>query len=322
MKAIALIIALISQFCLAEVIIQAPEGYEQTSRDITQFIQEDLTLKLPQTVKEKTEIEKLIIKITPNLNRDGIYSPPTVNDEKKHLINLKLNPNLTHEDFMLIAHEYFHFIHYLYNPNEKDWIKEGLADYFVFLNYNYVSRKKIRLAIMNPSIQLEEDFDINRYQPEKYGNSFLFFNYLFKKCNIQDRFWNYVQSNKTSREGIDHLLQGQDQEQCQNFKSIATSFSLTKKSQELVLNLPKGILSSFYTLLNKFPSDFSEIEQLPPFKPIIIPSRILYRLIQNGLARHKNGFIFNFENKQLDQTKLESTREYEFGENVMYLIIE
>ena len=207
-----------------------PQEFKNQSTMIANHVSMILANKIPQDVKDLVITKKLIFYFGKKLQPDAFFMPPQKDGDEDHLIVINpdvfTNPKL----YNLISHEYFHFIHYQFNPDEKDWIKEGLAQYFEFMISGQINNQHVEKALSSSNFPLESDFNIEKYEPEKYGNSFLFFYNLFQKCIDDQKLWDYIKSKRSGREGIEFLLSLRkiSKAYCQSFNAIATNYSFSK----------------------------------------------------------------------------------------------
>lgn len=108
-----------------------------------------------------------------------------------------------------LAHEYFHLIHYKYNPNEKLWLEEGLA---VFAE-NLAGFKSGYISYLQDSNQ--NGYFLHAYDHsltyfsqslESYGQSFLFVQYLYQRFGL-NFIRNIVQTNMSGLNAIKYQIE-------------------------------------------------------------------------------------------------------------------
>ena len=75
-----------------------------------------------------------------------------------------------------IAHELFHLYYRLQNREIHRWMDEGLAQFFAYQLTHFIPQFQITKYFENPDVALEEFPDS---QAKYYGNSFLFYYYLY-----------------------------------------------------------------------------------------------------------------------------------------------
>lgn len=206
---------------------------EKVGIEISDLITELFQNEIPPQYSDIVLQKKIVIIFEKSAETDAVFFPP-----KKYLPTrdewiITINPALLNSpDYLrIISHEFFHAIHYAINPNEKDWIREGLAQLFEYKIHNSINKKNLHSALTKSEYPLETEFNISNYNSEKYGNSFLYFYYLATHCSsIENTLWNLVKSSESGRESINSFLKdiSSNKSECKNFSSSAESFSLAK----------------------------------------------------------------------------------------------
>ena len=86
-----------------------------------------------------------------------------------------------------LAHEYFHLIHYNYNPNEDVWLEEGLAvfaEHLAGFNSGYTSYLQDIVGNGFFLHAFDESLTYFAQTLEHYGNSFLFVLYFYEQFGL------------------------------------------------------------------------------------------------------------------------------------------
>lgn len=153
------------------------------------------------------------------------------------------------EQFRILAHEYFHAIHFILNPFEEDWVKEGMAQVFEMKVTGKPFREHLEGGLNDLTSELITEYDHSHYSPQLYGHHFLYFYYLEKNCGSMDLFWKIAKSNYpppmdfnlgpipvpsaslqklSGKENIDLQLRSLPQlrPHCRNFENATKSFEI------------------------------------------------------------------------------------------------
>lgn len=250
--------------------------------------------KIPREAVEKINTEKINFVFTPTYSADALFFAPGFysgfhESELKRKSVIQINPSILNQiNFLrLVSHEFFHFIHFEINPVEVDWIREGLAQYFEYMVHQSINYTNIDSALGMSRSPIETNFNPQIADPEKYGNSFLFFNFLFKHCGGRILFWDFVnQANHYGRNTLEIFLKNniQDNLICSSVQSVMSSFVLAKmingpsnKMSDLTIawDIDQVIESSheINNQLNKLDENNRElfIKRLPSFLGIKVP---------------------------------------------------
>lgn len=201
---------------------------QKSSGEIADLISTVLA-EFPSEISREFDENKLLIVFGKNASTDAVFYPPGTLRRTKDFI-ITVNPSLIESPNFerLMAHEFFHVIHFIHNPDELDWIREGMAQLFEARLYGGFNQAQVVEALTKSNFPLEADFDINSYQKEKYGNTFLFFLFLTTHCDPQrDLLWKMIQNNLYGRAGIDSVLNS-TLPLCSSFASAAEGFSVAK----------------------------------------------------------------------------------------------
>ncbi len=175
----------------------------------------------------------LVILFEKNSGTDAMFFPPkTLRPDSEEWI-ISLSPGLLSSPTYLriVAHEYFHAVHFALNPGELDWIREGLAQLFEHIVFGGFNAAHVHASLTNSDYGLEETFDPNSYSPEKYGNTLLYFYYINTQCSLNNAlFWNQIRASSPGRSGISNTLSklASPLAHCRNFETSAAAFSVAR----------------------------------------------------------------------------------------------
>ncbi|MDW8191015.1 MAG: hypothetical protein RMK80_08565 [Pseudobdellovibrionaceae bacterium] len=189
------------------------------------------------------------------VTRDGAevsnqYFFPLCKQESSEQLRVILSESLIgSNDFQrLFAHEFLHIVHYLLNPKEEQWIREGLAQYFEYRVTGFKSNILIKHAMEHPSSSPTQGFRhiSSQIDYSGYGNSLLYFSYLIRQCGYDSLFWMLVEGGSeddSPLQGlrlIDRALKKQNisSPPCQSAQSSLIYFQLAKIHNRAQLRWP------------------------------------------------------------------------------------
>jgi len=196
--------------------------------------------------------DDFVIVFAPTQATDALFYPPRLYvDGKGERFNdavVVINPRMINNNrlFRLIGHELFHYVHDERFPHELSWVREGLAQNFESEVYGGITQSHLRAALEESRHALEEEFDISASQPEKYGNTFLFFHFLEQYC-LKDKAWrmalNLKQTGRVGRGTIDALLElnGTKSSFCTNATATMSEFTLQKMINAQTATFPMAL---------------------------------------------------------------------------------
>ena len=214
------------------VVIKWPDEVELQSRlrlerKLSNLFQESfyqLDSFLPLSVKKKLKTQKLVIEVRPSDKKHGLF----VGKTESSTIYLTIHSLLRNDGKSLLFHEFFHFIHHLYRPQEKAWLKEGMATLFEYYLTNHAHWKSLKAFSEDSHRPLVVDYDPLHPNLIDYGQSFLFLYYLQEKCGGVSVLWSLTQSTEESTgvEIIDNLMKKHPT--CQGFYPIHRDFLIAR----------------------------------------------------------------------------------------------
>ncbi len=202
---------------------------QKSSGEIADLISTVLA-EFPNEISKDFDEKKLLIIFAKNASTDAVFYPPGELRKTSDFI-ITVNPSLIESPSFerLLAHEIFHAVHFTFNPDELDWIREGMAQLFESRLYGGFNQAHVVEALTKSNFPLEAEFDINSYQKEKYGNTFLFFYFLSTHCDPQrDLLFKMIQNGLYGRAGIDSVLANSPLQICSSFAKAAEGFSVAK----------------------------------------------------------------------------------------------
>lgn len=198
--------------------------------ELSAFFKNDVIPHIPVAIFNKIQNLTVIIHLSDKSGRDGLFIPDVENHQ--HKIIVQLNQINSNGFKALLAHEFFHAVHFEINPNEAPWVREGLAQLFEYIVTDELNGLNLMAAINNPSTPLIGNYDIENVNAAQYGHNMLYFYYLYKHCGGDQFFWNTAGGvdNLKGAYLIDSILDTQNSQkaECKNFLNSAISFEVAK----------------------------------------------------------------------------------------------
>lgn len=205
----------------------------RASAEIASSLSAIMEEEIPNDIMAKFSDKKLTIVFQKNSATDAMFFPPrsfrqSVGEEWIITINPAVVTDANYH--RLVTHEFFHAVHHANSPKEETWVREGMAQLFESNLFGGANQAHVIASLTKSEFSLEEDFNVNDYKPEKYGNTFLYFQYLSNQCaQNKDFLWDLMKTEATGRQGIDIYLRGKSNKaQCQSFIKSAGAFSLAR----------------------------------------------------------------------------------------------
>jgi hypothetical protein len=198
--------------------------------ELNNFFKSNVYPRIPAPILEKLKDVQVTINFSDKGNRDGLFIPDTFDHKHKIVVQLiQINSNGIKS---LLAHEFFHAIHFEINPDEATWVREGMAQTFEYIVTNEMNGLNLQAAIANPYTPLIGTYNIDDVNAAQYGHNMLYFYYLYRHCGGDNFFWSLA-SGEDDLKGaylIDALLTGKTtiHSECKNFLSSAISFEVAK----------------------------------------------------------------------------------------------
>lgn len=255
-------------------------------QDLNHFFETKVLPLIPQNIKEKISQLEVTIHLSDKSGRDGLFIPGI--EDHKHKIVIQLMALNSNGIKSLLAHEFFHAIHFEINPDEETWIREGMAQLFEYIITKEFNGNNFRAAILNPLTPLIGKYEITNINAAQYGHNMLYFFYLYNHCGGSDFFWSLTEG-KNNLQGtalIDSLL-GQlnsKKSECKNFTDSAISFEVAKSHNQIQesTDIAKEAKERFFlaptNLSPKFPSPHESSELTETIKMIPLYSSFKMKL--------------------------------------------
>jgi len=218
-----------------------------SSNDLSRFINEQILGKIPSDIKNSLDDLKIKIVFSDKEGRDGLFIP---GENNEHTIYLKLIQIQSNGIKSLLAHEFFHAIHYHINPDELPWVREGLAQIYEFMTTNNLNGANLFAAITNPLTPLLGEYNVEEKNPAQYGHNQLYFLYLFNHCGRENIFWK-ITKGKDGLKGsflIDQIMSelSSDSSECKDFGESAISFLVAKHHNQIQFTAKNEIEKNKY----------------------------------------------------------------------------
>ncbi|MDD4975723.1 MAG: hypothetical protein PHY93_15305 [Bacteriovorax sp.] len=201
------------------------------------FFKNDVYPHIPTSVLEKIKDLQVTINFSDKTGRDGLFIPGSENHKHKIIVQLiQINSNGLKS---LLAHEFFHAVHFEINANEAPWVREGMAQLFEYIVTNEFNGTNLQAAIMNSLTPLIGNYGLEDINAAQYGHNMLYFYYLYKHCGGDQFFWSMAEGVDELKGAylIDSILSAQNSKkaECKNFLSSAISFEVAKLHNQIQL---------------------------------------------------------------------------------------
>jgi hypothetical protein len=202
--------------------------------ELNEFLRQQVYPKIPAQIQKSLEDFSVVVSLSAQAGRDGFFIPEDKHNHKIVLSLIHLNSNGLKS---LLAHEFFHAVHYELNPDEEPWIREGMAQLFEYITTHELSGANLQAAIANPFTPLIGRYEISEPNPAQYGHNFLYFYYLYNHCGKDELFWK-ITSGVDGKNGaalIDSTLKDSriSAIECRDFYSSALSFEAAKVHNQI-----------------------------------------------------------------------------------------
>jgi uncharacterized protein YjaZ len=206
--------------------------------EYNQFFTNEVIPHIPTPVLNKIQDMHVTIHFSNESTRDGLFIPGDNSHEHKIEVQLiQLNSNGLKS---LLAHEFFHAVHFELNPNEEVWAREGMAQLFEYVVTHELNGRNLQAAIANPYTPLIGEYKIDEVNAAQYGHDMLYFYYLYNHCGEDQLLWDLAegQSAQKGAELINSILIKQNSKriECQSFISSVKSFEVAKFHNQLEFN--------------------------------------------------------------------------------------
>ncbi len=253
--------------------------------ELNEFFNQEVYPQIPDYIINKIMGLKLNINFNDKSEHNGLFIPDEINRNHKILIQLiQLNSNGLKA---LLAHEFFHAVHFELNPNESPWIREGLAQVFEFMVTNELNGGNLRSAISNPLTPLIGTYHLETPNAAQYGHNMLYFYYLYKHCGEASVFWDITlgQNGLKDTDLLNAVLKKQqsNKSQCRNFASSAVNFEIAKIHNQIQFAQEENQEEFFLAPTNLTPKSIHPksqneltafISEMPPFSSVSLKQEI------------------------------------------------
>lgn len=287
------------EYLSVEVLSESRTLRPRELEEFQRFILEEAWARIPADVREKIRRKEprvdLRVEWTADsgVAADGLFIPTQERtSESLGSLRIRIREDLASgpNAKSLLAHEFFHVVHFLLNPDEEEWIREGLAQYFEAWVVGHPNGINVAAAFRNPTTPLQADYDVNRIIPEQYGHSYLYFQYLADHCGGKrggpELIWRIAKG-----EGIEKALEATRREsalssalgpECASFHASVLSFEIARIHNKYLYRPAKGIFARTNTFLlipTTLPgpeplAEFSDADAslLEPISPVVLSS--------------------------------------------------
>jgi hypothetical protein len=290
----------------SNIILTIPSAGEMTTNDyqaraqtLLNFVETKLYKSVPANILSKINAKKLRIEFTSKIKKGGLFNPVSTHPDE---LLLQVRENLFADEsvFRLIAHEWFHAVHYVLHPDEPSWVREGMAQVFETIALGGYNGPNLISALENSTTPLEFSFDIERTDREAYGHVFTYFYFLYKNCGADATFWKIAQSEsgKFGKESINFALSNQTRKECENFETSVLHAELARFHNRKTQG--KTTQTDLYWLTTEFQRpaktvdhgifDQVVVDELPAHQPLLLNKS--YKAVLKSFLKNKNLAIY------------------------------
>jgi hypothetical protein len=194
---------------------------------------------LPNDIHIKLNELKINILLSDDSARDGLFLPDEDSAKKEINIILKLIDINSQGFEALLAHEFFHAIHFQLNPDEAAWVREGLAQQFEWMVTGEFNGRNLSATQKSPLTPLIANYNWENSDPAQYGHNLLYFYYMYNHCGGETFFWKLTQGQGEKKGAllINQILIeiNSMRPECGNFIQSAMSFEIARAHNQIQL---------------------------------------------------------------------------------------
>ncbi|MGK5082551.1 hypothetical protein WDW37_04530 [Bdellovibrionota bacterium FG-1] len=259
---------------------------------VGRFLENRVIPSLPTEIASALPDQKIQIRFRRGLEADGLFlAPPNGTNGTQDSATLRIEIRaelLANRDLSpLIAHEFFHALHFRLHPDEEPWVREGLAQTFEYLILHEFNGANVAAAFAYPTTPLQGNYSTSKIVPAQYGHDLFYFYYLWSQCGGEPLFWNIVhgQPERFGAEGITAALNSMNspKPQCQDFSASAESFEIARIQNESGSNNedPERYHLWSTTLPQGQPLDSinkTTLKELQPLSPLVLRVSVSVKL--------------------------------------------
>lgn len=262
---------------------QSPDDYKARAQSILSFVESKVFSKVPSSLLSKVSTKTLRIEFTSKIKEGeffgGFFNPDL--SQKGELL-IQVRENLFNDESMLrmIAHEWFHALHFTLHPEEPRWVREGLAQVFEYIVFSSYNGPNLLAGLDESTSSLEFQTRTDR---EAYGHAFLYFYFLYKKCGGEVLFWKLAESapQQFGADTVNNALKGNDKKECADFETSVLHAELARFHNRKIQG--KDTQSDLYWIIPEFDRspkiirtgmlDQSVIDALPVYQPLLLDQK-------------------------------------------------
>lgn len=219
-----------------------PDSTHLRVTKLLSFLEQEVTAHIPADIVKLVRAHPTTVFFREDIQTDEIFKP---SDSDPNRLEIYLRPSLLMSEdlFPLVAHTYFHALHYAIHPGEDAWIREGMAQLFEDKVLGRLNASHVVASMQNPSTPLVgaySNYDGHQYElimnPSQYGHDLMYFYYLDRECGMgaDDLFWAIargkegVSGAETVRAALAKQLRENPElaakEQCSSFEASVREF--------------------------------------------------------------------------------------------------
>lgn len=165
--------------------------HQGRAAEIAAFYRTRVLPSIPASLWNGASPPFVSVRFRSDLPTDGGLFIPSASPSRVITLQIHSSLILSEDSERTFAHEYFHALHWILNPDEPAWLKEGLAQLFETRVYTQGKFNTNHLAagFASPSTSLIDEIRVDQISPAHYGHLLMYFWYLYQRCGGEDLFW-------------------------------------------------------------------------------------------------------------------------------------
>ncbi len=283
----------------------------QNALDLAQSYRLKILPRIPTDIWTQLRKPKVHISFEDGLPSDGLFIPPDSSWQaaQTSTIKLRIRSDILRDTRrnIILAHEFFHMVHFLLHRGEPSWLREGLAQVFEWsaLSGNpsiQVNAANVKAGLTQLSTRLDSEFDLQKINSAQYGHVFLFFYYAYQNCGGESLFWKITRSTSGAFgwRTLEHAMIDNPKSECKNLQTLITDFEIARVHNQKIHEGQKT--SHRYFLFNSIskinqisvlPSLSNDILKLEPNQPLLTSLQEFQKVANPPLA-NQDGYSIRY----------------------------
>jgi hypothetical protein len=213
--------------------------YQHRANELASFYRTQILPPVPARLwGERGTPPGISVRFKSDLPTDGgLFTPPfKAGSQGTTRLTLDISTSLirSSDAERILAHEFFHALHWMNHPDEPAWLREGLAQVFETRVYKQgkFNVNNLTAGFAEISTSLQGEMRVDAISAAQYGHTLLYFWYLYQRCGGDDLFWALVDSpdglfgTKTIEYALKH--EASKKTGCKSFLESFVEFELAR----------------------------------------------------------------------------------------------